>query len=673
MPGKKGGYVVKKKEPKPAAAAAAKPKAPAPTDKDLSDRHCAVCGVTLGSAEQLKQHTDGKKHKLRVDEEAALAAAPPLQPDVLAQRPVMTGWLLKSTRSLDDPSKMTFARRWSEVKGPYLTYSLESGEAVRGVIHLAGSQVRRVATLPPAYDGLPDDLYSEAATSHPPTPAGMTPLLHHFDTVSPNPASASPAMVPPDLVLGEAHFDRHGSSHNNNTSFTHNGHQRSLRREASDPVLTPPMPRLNSGLGLSFGARDAERHAPEFTLALTGGSLAADLYVVLESEEALGEWKEALLGSIARVDREEEEEEEAGLQAGGDAKVTVYDKSAAAAGGAAEAAVVSAALSPAFRKPGLSDFELLCTVGRGSFGKVMKVRHRANGDVFAMKILKKEAIIKDNIVDKVQGERSSLAGVSHPFLSSLQFAFQTPDKLYLVMKYYPGGDLRFHLRSRTRFPVPMAQFYAAQLVLALEHLHLKKYLYRDLKPGNVVIGADGYAVLTDFGMAKRARRRRASSFCGTDTYMAPEVVLEKEYDTGVDWWSLGVVLYELLSGSLPFSHEDPTVVYDMITDNAVKYPSTITGPAKKLLEGLLAKDQLKRSKKPALIKASGFFSGMDFAALLAKELPAPIKLNLDKSDTRYFDQKFVSERPHLTKATGQIAKKHQEGFMGFSYPRMSCS
>ncbi|KAG2383554.1 hypothetical protein C9374_004225 [Naegleria lovaniensis] len=248
------------------------------------------------------------------------------------------------------------------------------------------------------------------------------------------------------------------------------------------------------------------------------------------------------------------------------------------------------------KKVTLSDFELLTVVGRGSFGKVMKVREKGTSKVLAMKVLRKDMIVKENMVSHTLAEKKILQSIDHPFIVALHYAFQTEEKLYLVLDYLPGGELFFHLREETKFDVERAKFYAAQIVLAIEHLHKNDIIYRDLKPENVVLDADGYAVLTDFGLAKTSigNNTPTYTFCGTPEYLAPEILKGQGHGKAVDWWSLGILLYEMIVGLPPFYSENINEMYELILKAPLKFPGTVDAQAQSLLKGLLERDEHKR-------------------------------------------------------------------------------
>jgi len=204
-------------------------------------------------------------------------------------------------------------------------------------------------------------------------------------------------------------------------------------------------------------------------------------------------------------------------------------------------------------KPCLDDFELLKEIGKGAFGKVYQVEHKRSGKIYAMKVLKKKNIIERNQVEHTKMEREVLRLSTHPFCVSLRFAFQTSKKLYLVMDFYRGGELFFHLQRVQRFPEKTVRLMLAEVTLAIGHLHNYNIIYRDLKPENILIDKDGHLALTDFGMTKQLKKgENTRTFCGTPEYLAPEVVLGKAYDKNVDWWSVGILCYELTIGIPPF-------------------------------------------------------------------------------------------------------------------------
>lgn len=206
----------------------------------------------------------------------------------------------------------------------------------------------------------------------------------------------------------------------------------------------------------------------------------------------------------------------------------------------------------------VDDFELLKVLGKGSFGKVFMVRLIPTGEIFAMKVLRKSEVVRRRQVEHTMAERRIMSGIDHPFIVALRYAFQTQDKLYMVTDYCRGGELFFHLKKFKTFSEDMVRFFAAELVSALEHLHSMDIVYRDMKPENVLLDADGHIHITDFGLSKDevASEKGATTFCGTPEYLAPEMLISRKtregYGKAVDWWSLGTLIFEMLTGWPPF-------------------------------------------------------------------------------------------------------------------------
>merc|ERR1719408_1067569 len=204
--------------------------------------------------------------------------------------------------------------------------------------------------------------------------------------------------------------------------------------------------------------------------------------------------------------------------------------------------------------PCLDDFELCKVLGKGSYGKVMLVKHKnAGNQLFAMKMLRKDHVVKRNQVEHTRSERNVLESVNHPFIVSLHYAFQTPKKLYVVLEYCAGGELFFHLSQAGRFSQGRCRFYACEICLALAYLHSLNIIYRDLKPENLLLDADGHAKITDFGLSKEGIEDNisAKTVCGTPEYLAPEIVEKRGHGRAVDWYSIGALTFEMLTGLPP--------------------------------------------------------------------------------------------------------------------------
>ncbi len=225
-------------------------------------------------------------------------------------------------------------------------------------------------------------------------------------------------------------------------------------------------------------------------------------------------------------------------------------------------------------------FELLKVIGKGSFGKVMQVRKRDTSRIYALKTIRKAHIVSRSEVTHTLAERTVLAQVNNPFIVPLKFSFQSPDKLYLVLAFINGGELFHHLQREGRFNEERSRFYAAELLCALEHLHGFNVVYRDLKPENILLDYTGHIALCDFGLCKlnMGDQETTNTFCGTPEYLSPELLLGQGYTKAVDWWTLGVLLYEMLTGLPPFYSEDVNEMYRKIlqdpSDSATKSPRT---------------------------------------------------------------------------------------------------
>jgi len=300
---------------------------------------------------------------------------------------------------------------------------------------------------------------------------------------------------------------------------------------------------------------------------------------------------------------------------------------------------------------GLDSFEMLKVIGRGSFGKVMQVRKKGETTIYAMKILKKKAIIQRNQLEHTKAERKILEALNHPFLMTLRYAFQTETKLYFVLDYYTGGELFFHLKKKRRFRENEAKIMVAEVGMALGHLHSLDVIYRDLKPENILLDNTGHICLTDFGLSKELDldNKEATTFCGTPEYLAPEIVLNKGHGKAVDWWSLGILTYELTVGIPPFYSQNVHEMYQLIKQSPLRFPPKLSNDCKKLITGLLKRDPSRRLGSSTQdfeeIKCMGWFSEIDMTALYNKEIQPPYKPEVrgGDSDTSNFDTQFTSE------------------------------
>ncbi|KAJ5171368.1 uncharacterized protein N7500_004151 [Penicillium coprophilum] len=325
----------------------------------------------------------------------------------------------------------------------------------------------------------------------------------------------------------------------------------------------------------------------------------------------------------------------------------------------------------------LEDFDLLKVVGKGSFGKVMQVMKKDTGRIYALKTIRKAHIISRSEVTHTLAERSVLAQINNPFIVPLKFSFQSPEKLYFVLAFVNGGELFHHLQREQRFDINRARFYTAELLCALECLHGFKVIYRDLKPENILLDYTGHIALCDFGLCKLDMKDedRTNTFCGTPEYLAPELLLGNGYTKTVDWWTLGVLLYEMLTGLPPFYDENTNEMYRKILQEPLTFPSSDIVPpaARDLLTRLLDRDPVRRlgANGAAEIKSHHFFANIDWRKLLQRKYEPSFRPNVvDARDTENFDVEFTREAPQDSYVDGPVlSQTMQQQFEGWSYNR----
>ncbi|GAM37580.1 Tpk2 homolog [Talaromyces pinophilus] len=295
-------------------------------------------------------------------------------------------------------------------------------------------------------------------------------------------------------------------------------------------------------------------------------------------------------------------------------------------------------------KYSLEDFSLQRTLGTGSFGRVHLVQSRHNHRFYAIKVLKKAQVVKMKQVEHTNDERRMLQRVKHPFLITLWGTFQDSKNLYMVMDFVEGGELFSLLRKSQRFPNPVAKFYAAEVTLALEYLHAQHIIYRDLKPENLLLDRHGHLKITDFGFAKEVPDI-TWTLCGTPDYLAPEVVSSKGYNKSVDWWSLGILIFEMLCGFTPFwDSGSPVKIYENILRGKIKYPPYMHPDAVDLLSQLITPDLTKRLGNlhggPEDVKNHPWFAEVTWDRLLRKDIDAPYvpPVRAGQGDASQFDK-----------------------------------
>lgn len=330
---------------------------------------------------------------------------------------------------------------------------------------------------------------------------------------------------------------------------------------------------------------------------------------------------------------------------------------------------------------GPEDFEILRLIGKGTFGQVYQVRKKDTQRVYAMKVLSKRTIVQKKEIAHTIGERDILvrtSAASSSFLVGLKFSFQTAADLYLVTDYMSGGELFWHLQREGRFPEQRAKFYIAELIIALEHLHDKNIVYRDLKPENILLDSAGHVALCDFGLSKaNMYSGTTNTFCGTTEYLAPEVLLDdKGYTKMVDFWSLGVLIFEMCCGWSPFYAEDSQQMYKNIAFGKVRFPKdALSAEGRDFVKGLLnrnPKHRLGANNDARELMDHPFFADVDWKALANKQVVPPFKPHVSgEEDTSNFD-------PEFTQASVSLANRHgmsmtplspgiQARFKGFTF------
>jgi serine/threonine protein kinase len=334
-------------------------------------------------------------------------------------------------------------------------------------------------------------------------------------------------------------------------------------------------------------------------------------------------------------------------------------------------------------KTSLDDFELLKVIGKGSYGKVTLVRKKESKRLFAMKSLNKSNVKRRNQVEHTKTERRVLGRAKHPFIVHLHYAFQTSQKLYFVLDYCPGGELFFHLSRMEKFEEPMAKFYAAEITLALEHLHELGVVYRDLKPENILFDDKGHVLLADFGLAKEGITDGAegtNSMCGTPEYLPPEILDRTGHGTAVDWWALGMVLYEMLTGLPPWYTRNRQKLFDRVRNAPLTFPDEVNPDARSLITGLLNRNPVERlgSRSADDVKNHEFFRDIDWKDLYDRKLRPPFNpcdSTTALEETKNFESEFTRMQINSVESGSNMgsslrtsdASRPSMTFQGFTY------
>ncbi|SCV01611.1 LANO_0F12618g1_1 [Lachancea nothofagi CBS 11611] len=328
------------------------------------------------------------------------------------------------------------------------------------------------------------------------------------------------------------------------------------------------------------------------------------------------------------------------------------------------------------RKISLDDFVLLKVLGKGNFGKVLLAKSKNNERLCAIKVLKKDHIIKNHDIESARAEKKVFllaTKAKHPFLTNLFCSFQTENRIYFAMEFIGGGDLMWHVQNQ-RLSVRRAKFYAAEVLLALKYFHDNGVIYRDLKLENILLTPEGHIKIADYGLCKDEMwyGNKTSTFCGTPEFMAPEILKEQEYTKAVDWWAFGVLLYQMLLCQSPFSGDDEDEVFNAILTDEPLYPIDMAGDIVQIFQGLLTKDPERRlgagPRDASEVMSEPFFRNINFEDILNKRIQPPYIPEIKAADdTSYFEKEFTSAPPTLTPLPSVLSSNLQEEFRGFSF------
>ena len=319
-----------------------------------------------------------------------------------------------------------------------------------------------------------------------------------------------------------------------------------------------------------------------------------------------------------------------------------------------------------------ADFQVVRLIGKGTYGKVQLVQHKKDGKVYAMKIMSKRLLEEYDQIDQILTERNVLLKTHHPFLVSAYFSFQNENQIFLILDYIPGGELFGRLKEDGKFSENRTKLYAAEILLGLGHLHSLGFIYRDLKPENILVDAEGHLKITDFGLvkAKMGPSGTTSTFCGTPEYIAPEILQQLPYTKSVDWWSYGILLFEMLTGLPPFYDENMTKMYRSIMGDPLHFPHYISPIARDLITKLLDRNPNNRlgsnEKDFEEIKSHPFFSSINWDEIINKKFIPEWIPDLDNElDTKNFDQNLIDENQSYENGP-VLSRETQKEFIGFT-------
>ena len=324
------------------------------------------------------------------------------------------------------------------------------------------------------------------------------------------------------------------------------------------------------------------------------------------------------------------------------------------------------------------DFDPLYLIGTGSLGKVILVRYKKNKNIYAMKELSKSKIKINKQEEHSKSERDLMIELTSPFIVYIKFAFQDETKLYIVSEFLQGGDMFYHMHHSTiNFTESTVKFYIIELILAIEFLHENNVIYRDLKPENILMNSEGHIKISDFGLSKKLENQKdkAYTLCGTLQYLAPEILKNKGYDKSVDWWSLGCIYYEMLTGNLPFKTNGNKINLDVFEEK-IDFDENMNPLLINLISQLLNVNPKKRlgygAQDAKKLKEHQYFNDVDWNKYLNKEIEPPFVPKLEgELDLRYFDKCFTDEPVNSNRTTINSRSNATSEYNGFTYMTQS--
>ena len=304
------------------------------------------------------------------------------------------------------------------------------------------------------------------------------------------------------------------------------------------------------------------------------------------------------------------------------------------------------------------DFEKIKVIGRGYIGKIYLVKYKKDGKYYAMKMMRKDQILSEELNDNILLEKNILMGAQNEFILNLSFFYQTNERVYFITPFIKGGDLYHKLKKDIFLKEDLVRFYSAQIAITLQYLHDLGIAYRDLKPENILINEDGYIKLCDFGASiKLHGTEQNSNFAGSPEYASPEMINYQGHTRMTDWWSLGILIYEMLYGYTPFFNMDKDRMYELITNGSISFPKYInvkdngeeikykvSEEAKSVINRFLEKDPGKRLGREGLeeIQKEPFFYGINFDDLKKKKYKASFIPNINLDDlSNNFDEEYL--------------------------------